>query len=102
MEDGWELTFGLDPLVDNSAEDNDGDGLTDLKEYLNGTNPNQPDLYPHIKANGSDVLVAIGTSDTLSLSVSVDAYSGLGVDSDWWVVVNTPFGWFHYDLPSGS
>ena len=36
-------------------------------------------LAPNIKANGSDIPVTIGTSDMLSLSSSVDVYSGLGV-----------------------
>ena len=40
MPDGWEVTNGLDPLVDDSAGDPDVDGLTNLDEYTNGTDPN--------------------------------------------------------------
>ncbi|MDD2240274.1 MAG: hypothetical protein PHI93_06400, partial [Kiritimatiellae bacterium] len=43
MPDGWEVAHGLNPLVDDSAEDPDNDGLTNLQEYHLGTNPQNPD-----------------------------------------------------------
>jgi len=43
MPDGWEVQYGLNPLVDDSAEDLDSDGLTNLEEYLYGTDPTNPD-----------------------------------------------------------
>ncbi len=33
MPDGWEMAFGLDPLVNDSAGDPDQDGLTNRQEY---------------------------------------------------------------------
>ena len=33
MDDGWELANNLDPTVDDSAEDPDDDGLTNLEEW---------------------------------------------------------------------
>jgi hypothetical protein len=39
MSDGWELYWGLDPSVDDSAEDPDSDGLTNLDEHDKGTSP---------------------------------------------------------------
>jgi hypothetical protein len=42
MADNWELThFGTLAWgsVSDSSSDFDGDGYTDLEEYLNGTNP---------------------------------------------------------------
>jgi len=46
MPDSWETTYGLQILVDDSSEDPDHDGITNLDEYLNGTDPtvwNGPD-----------------------------------------------------------
>jgi hypothetical protein len=37
MPDVWEQLNGLDPTVDDSAGDIDGDGYTNVEEYLNGS-----------------------------------------------------------------
>jgi len=39
MPDEWETTFGLNSSTDDSAGDVDGDGYTNIEEFLNGTNP---------------------------------------------------------------
>jgi len=39
MPDGWEVEYGLDPLVDDAHEDADGDTLDNLFEYELGTSP---------------------------------------------------------------
>lgn len=39
MDDVWEDRFGLDRTRDDGAEDLDGDGFSNLDEYLLGTNP---------------------------------------------------------------
>lgn len=43
MADGWEAEFGLTVGINDAAADNDGDGLTNLKEYLIGSKPNLGD-----------------------------------------------------------
>ncbi len=50
MSDGWESANGLDPTVDDSAADPDADGLSNLDEFLGGTDPQSYD--------GPDVPVA--------------------------------------------
>jgi len=35
MPDNWETSHGLNPNADDSAQDRDGDGYTNLEEYLN-------------------------------------------------------------------
>jgi len=44
MNDGWEVYYGLDPNNDiDAALDSDGDGATNIVEYLQGTDPLNPD-----------------------------------------------------------
>ena len=43
MPDDWENYWGLDSYVDDSAGDLDGDGLTNLEEYLAEMNPSSTD-----------------------------------------------------------
>ena len=45
MPDEWESRYGLDPdeAVD-TGHDGDGDGYTDLEEFLNGTDPRARDI----------------------------------------------------------
>ena len=42
MPDAWEIQYGFDPLVDDASQDFDGDGISNLNEYLAGSNPVVP------------------------------------------------------------
>ena len=44
LPDSWEVQYGLDPTVDDSEEDPDRDGVSNLDEFLQGTNPNYAEL----------------------------------------------------------
>ena len=39
MPDSWELQHNLNPNLNDAGQDPDGDGYTNLQEYLNGTDP---------------------------------------------------------------
>ena len=43
MTDAWEERFGLDPNVDDSADDGDGDNLSNLEEFNLRTDPTKAD-----------------------------------------------------------
>ena len=43
MDDDWEIMYGLNPSLDDSNLDLDGDGLTNYEEYIHLTNPSRVD-----------------------------------------------------------
>ena len=49
MPDNWEEMYGLDTLYNDAGDDMDGDGFTNLQEYLNGTDPYVSDLSAAVK-----------------------------------------------------
>ena len=60
------------------------------------------DVVSDVKANGPDGPVVISKGDNLAVAMSLDPGSHVGENADWWVVVETPFGWFHYDVPGNT
>ncbi len=46
MTDGWEVDNNLDPLVDDTGQDPDSDGFTNLEEFSAGTDPWDPASFP--------------------------------------------------------
>jgi hypothetical protein len=48
MPDGWEVQYGLNPLVDDASLDKDSDGFSNLQEYRGQSDPNNPNSYPSI------------------------------------------------------
>ncbi len=61
-----------------------------------GTGLTPPSL--DIKANGFDGPIILGTKDNLLVNASLTAGESWGLDSDWWVAADTPFGWFYLDV----
>ena len=43
MKDGYEATYGLDPLIDDASLDPDNDGLNNLAESVAKSDPHNPD-----------------------------------------------------------
>ncbi|MDX1507019.1 MAG: S8 family serine peptidase [Woeseiaceae bacterium] len=62
LDDGWEILHGFDPLAGGEQnQDTDGDGLTNVEEFLAGTNPNASDSdedglddFVEINVHGTD------------------------------------------------
>ena len=55
MPDGWELNNNLNPFINDSANDPDGDNLTNLQEYQNDTDPNDSDSDNDGLTDGQEV-----------------------------------------------
>jgi hypothetical protein len=55
----WEIANGLNPNVADANSDNDGDGATNLAEYLAGTNPRSAAsvLRPTVTSSGGSIHV---------------------------------------------
>ncbi|MES0491256.1 MAG: FG-GAP-like repeat-containing protein [Leptospirales bacterium] len=84
MNDRWEFDNGLNPAVNDGAGDLDGDLLTNVIEYQNGTNPNGFDATVGGTVTGlalSDVLVIDNNGENLSVTgggTGSDVYEFLG------------------------
>ncbi|MBF0103409.1 MAG: hypothetical protein HQK77_21110, partial [Desulfobacterales bacterium] len=56
---------------------------------------------PDIKINGSDDKLILSLDSTISLNASLNAGDYAGLNSDWWLVADTSFGFYSYTFPEG-
>jgi hypothetical protein len=54
-------------------------------------------LGPCIRINGSASAAALLPSDTVSLTIELNPGAQLGLEADWWLVAETPGGWYYRD-----
>ena len=57
---------------------------------------------PDIKANGSDGPISISQATPLSVTAALISGDLIGQNADWWVLADTAFGWYRYDVPTDS
>ncbi len=76
MPDSWELSYGLNPNLDDSAGDGDSDTLTNLQEYKLNSNPLLMDTDSDGVDDNLDVFPADGTE-----TVDFDG-DGIGDNAD--------------------
>lgn len=57
MADGWELSQGLDMYADDSEQHRDDDGLSNINEFLSGTNPNFHHSDTDVLCDHAEVMV---------------------------------------------
>jgi hypothetical protein len=75
MPDAWELANGLNPLVNDANLDQDGDGFSNLQEYLAGTDPSDPRSFLRL-----DVTTGSGEVRLTFVAVAGRSYSVLYCD----------------------
>lgn len=83
MPDGWEVTYGMNPLMNDASADLDSDGVSNVLEYQNGTNPQ--DYYNGFATFNLTVVAGNGQAGPASawlplpLTVRVTDQSGLSL-----------------------
>ncbi len=56
---------------------------------------------PSIELNGMDNISTFSSETALKATIELDAADQEGVPAKWWVVAETPMGWFSYIYPGG-
>ena len=82
MPDGWEVSNGLDPLVNDADVDSDEDGVSNFEEFNAGTIPNNPYLESIMNGTAQESSDEVVTTHTQangggSLSIFLLALLGL-------------------------
>jgi len=95
IPNGWKQQYNFDPLDPTVANaDADGDGMSNLQEYLAGTDPTNNASYLHITSiapQGNSLLVTwtMGAGKTNALQATAGGGYGTNGFSDIFVVTNT-------------
>jgi hypothetical protein len=74
--DGWEVKYGFNPLVENDPNDDpDGDGLSNMQEYVVGTDPTNPDTDGDGANDGREVKKETDPLDPNDTPFMIPGYS---------------------------
>ena len=87
MSDAWEILYAptLNPGLNDAANDPDGDSLSNIDEYLNGTNPTVPDSDGDGLTDGQEVntFLTQPTNPLDPVFVDDDASGDVAVGGGW-------------------
>ncbi len=76
------------------SEDVDGEA-----SQLTATNIFTGTAIPDIKANGFDGPLVVAPGEEIRVSVSLNPIDGTGTLANWWLIADSPFGWYSYVPP---
>ena len=107
IPDSWEVQYGLNPLVNDASGDLDGDGVSNVNEYIAGTNPTQapgnhaPDQpVLSLPADGAS---AVSLTPELQTSVFSDTDSGdTHLKTQWQISLDVSFSSLVFDVTGNT
>jgi chitinase len=105
MPDVWEIAHGLNPLVNDAALDEDGDGVSNLAEYQAGSDPA---AAPGNKAPSAPSIDALTQTERVSLTPALvaggytDAENDAHSQSQWQISTESDFSTLVLDDTSKS
>jgi hypothetical protein len=73
MKDGWEVLYGLNPLLNDGQGHSDNDGLTNSREFQLGTDPTKGDTDNDEMPDGWEVLYALDPLNSFDATQDPDA-----------------------------
>ena len=98
INDGYEVSHASDPLVNDSEQDTDGDGFSNLDEFINGSNANNPNSYPggpsETQLNSADKYITVGI-DSTGLSATFTEVVARSVRGS--QAISAGSGWFYIE-----
>jgi parallel beta-helix repeat protein len=91
MPDGWEVTYGLDPLVNDASGDLDGDGVSNVDEYNAGRHPNNWEPDTPVLSFPSDGEMDVELTPTLSTAAFSDSDGDNHAQTEWQISSSADF-----------
>ena len=93
---GYSVDINQETVITGAHLDDDNDNSSGSAYVFTASGGQEP--LPVIRANGSDGPLTITQFDTLMIEIALDPGIYTGFHTDWWVLADTPFGWYYYDL----
>jgi len=84
IPDQWELAHNLDPNTNDAGLDPDGDRMTNLEEYVAGTDPRDPESVLKVAlVHASGWFLEFNAVSNISYTLQICPNLSLGVWQDW-------------------
>ncbi len=93
LPDGWEVNYNLDPKsasgINGTTGNVDNDGLDNLEEYVNGTNPRVADTDSDTVTDGAEVIAGTDPLNNLDKPFNPNDFTGPVIsDTNLWPIGN--------------